>query len=131
MQNIGRIVPTLGQNSSLFLMIKTGMRNSVLKEASQASLKAANNVNNFKVSNKHLKSAGGNYRKFSTDSIDDVNSIVKEGLQSPNAQFLPNSQPNSYKIITDLGRTIGTKGETKIQVIVGVDGKIWTSYPIK
>lgn len=64
-------------------------------------------------------------------SVDDVNNIVKEGLRSSNAQFLPNNQPNSYKVITDLGRSIGTKGETKIQVIVGADGKIWTSYPIK
>jgi RHS repeat-associated protein len=107
------------------------MGNSVLKEASKASFKAADNVHSFKVSNKHLQSAGGNYRKFATDSVDEVNSTVKEGLQSPNAQFLPNNKPNSYKVITDLGRTIGTKGETKLQVIVGADGKIWTAYPIK
>ncbi|WP_445671299.1 hypothetical protein [Paenibacillus sp. FSL R5-0475] len=61
----------------------------------------------------------------------DVNNIVKEGLKYSNAQFLPNNQPNYYKVIMDLGKSIGTKGETKIQVIVGADGKIWTSYPIK
>lgn len=76
-------------------------------------------------------SAGGNYREFATDSVDDVNNMVKEGFKYSNAQFLPNNQPNSYKVIMDLGKSIGTKGETKIQVIVGADGKIWTSYPIK
>ena len=98
-----------------------GMVNSVLKVASNAAFKAAKNINQFKVSNKHLMSAGGRYRKFNTDSIADVNKIIKEALTSKNAQFLPNNQPNSYKIITNLGKKIGTKGESKVQVIVGAD----------
>ena len=45
--------------------------------------------------------------------------MVKEGFKYSNSQFLPNNQPNYYKVIMDLGKSIGTKGETKIQVIVG------------
>lgn len=108
---------------------KTG--GSILKEASESAFKAANGVDSFVVSNKHLSGAGGNWRKFNTSNPNKVNSIVKQALESPNAQFLPNNQPNSYKIITDMGQSIGTKGETKIQVIIGADGKIWTAYPIK
>jgi len=43
----------------------------------------------------------------------------------------PNSVENSYKIITDLGTPIGLNGETKILVILGTDGKVWTAYPVK
>ncbi len=106
-------------------------KGSTLKDASNAAFKAARNIHKFKVSNKHLKSAGGNYRKFATDSKSDVNKIIKAALTSKNARFLPNNQPNSYRVITDLGKKIGTKGETKVQVIIGVDGKIWTAYPVK
>ncbi|KJR44864.1 hypothetical protein UF75_4758 [Desulfosporosinus sp. I2] len=75
--------------------------------------------------------AGGRWQKFVTNSKSQVNKWVEEGLRSGKAQFLPNNQDGSYKIITDLGETIGTRGETKIQTIVGGDGMIWTSYPIK
>jgi len=104
---------------------------SVLREASQAASKAADNVNDFTVSNKHLMDAGRRWQKFNTNSKDLVNQWVEERLRSGDAQFLPNNQEGSYKIITDLGETIGTKGESKIQIIVGGDGKIWTAYPIK
>jgi len=57
--------------------------------------------------------------------------MMRLTIRSENALFLPNNQEVSYKIITDLGKTIGTKGETKVQVIIGVDGKIWTAYPVK
>jgi len=75
--------------------------------------------------------AGGRWQKFVTTDNGQVNTWVQEGLCSVNAKFLPNNQEASYKIITDLGKTIGTKGETKIQVIIGADGKIWTAYPVK
>lgn len=102
-----------------------------LEEASETAFKAADNVDDFIVSNKHLMDAGGRWQKFATDSKSQVNDWIQEGLRSQNAQLLPNNQEGSYKIITDLGRTIGTKGETKIQIILGGDGKIWTAYPIK
>jgi hypothetical protein len=35
---------------------------------------------------------------------------------------------DSFKVSNNIFRVLG---ETKIQVIVGADGKIWTSYPIK
>ncbi|ATW24938.1 hypothetical protein [Candidatus Formimonas warabiya] len=105
--------------------------NSVLKKASEAAYKAADNIDSFTVSNKHLYGAGGNWNKFNTNDANKVNRIIKEALESQNAQFLPNNQPNSFKIEVDLGRSIGAKGETKVRVIIGDDGKIWTAFPIK
>ena len=110
---------------------KMGSNISALKQASKAAYKAANKVKNFSVSNKHLQSAGGRWQKFATDSKGEVNAWIKEALESPHAQFLPNKEPNSYRVITNLSRSIGTKGETKIQVIIGEGGNIWTAYPVK
>jgi hypothetical protein len=50
-------------------------------------------------------------------------------VASPNANFLPNNQPDSVKVMLDLGRSIGSRGETALKVIIGTDGNIWTAYP--
>lgn len=36
-----------------------------------------------------------------------------------------------YKIIIDAGKTIGTKGETLIEIILSDDGGMLSSFPIK
>jgi len=91
-------------------------KNSVLKKASKAAFKAAKKVDDFTVSNKHLMDAGRRWQKFATNNKIQVNVWIKEALYSENAKFIPNNQNGSYKVITDLGKTIGTKGETKIQI---------------
>lgn len=83
-------------------LLSNDLSSSALREASEAAFKAADNVGDFTVSNKHLQSAGGKWNKFTTDSTSEVNALIREGLQSPNAQFLPNNQANSYKVISDL-----------------------------
>ncbi len=100
-----------------------GSNNRILNETSQSAFKAADNVSEFPVSNKHLMDAGGRWQKFDTTDKGQVNTWVQEGLRSENAQILPNNQEKLYKIITDLSKTIETRGETKIQVIIGADGK--------
>lgn len=79
-----------------------------------------------------------NAAKFNVTTVKDARLIVKEALESPKGQFLLNKTPpdgtiieNSYVIITDLGRVIGTKGQTKVKTIIGSDGTIWSTYPIK
>ncbi|MCE5284535.1 MAG: hypothetical protein LLG02_01615, partial [Pelosinus sp.] len=114
-----------------YLKNETGAIGEGLGKAAEAASKAAKNVDEFKISNKHLQDAAGRWQKFNTNSKEEVNELIKEGLESPNAMFLPNNQPNSFKVIVDMGKEIGTKGETKLQVIVGDDGKIWTAYPVK
>jgi hypothetical protein len=65
----------------------------------------------------------------------DINGSVAEGLRSPNASFLPNSgpgaAPESFIVRTDLGRTIGTKGQTVVKIVVSNDGRVITAYPVK
>jgi hypothetical protein len=43
----------------------------------------------------------------------------------------PNNAPGAFHVVVNLGRTIGTKGETAIRVIVDYTGKIWTAFPVK
>lgn len=48
-----------------------------------------------------------------------MQSWVQEALSSPKAQFFQNPQmQDSFKVVTDLGRKIGTRGQTKIMVVV-------------
>ncbi len=41
------------------------------------------------------------------------------------------SEKLSFRFEVNLGKKIGTKGETKIRIVIGYDGKIWTAFPVK
>lgn len=67
-----------------------------------------------------------------TTSKSKVNKWIKEALQSKNLSFTINDNKKlSFVITANLKKKIGTKGETKIKIVIGWDGKIWTAYPIK
>ena len=104
--------------------------NSGIRKASNAAFKAAGKVRKFTVSSKHLSNAGGRYAKFATTKQSQVQSWISQALKSQNATFYPNGS-NSYYIITNMGKTIGTKGERLIKVVFDTAGKIWTAYPMK
>ena len=59
-----------------------------------------------------------------------VQTWVSQALKSKNAVFYPNDS-SSYYIITNMGKTVGTKGETAIKVVFDYAGKIITAYPVK
>jgi len=106
--------------------------NSLLKAASNSAFKAADDVGSIFIKNKHLNIGSGKFSKFNTTDIDNARGIVKNALQSPNAQFLENPNlTNTFRVQTNLGRVVGTKGETSVRVIVGFDGKVITAFPIK
>jgi hypothetical protein len=58
------------------------------------------------------------------------NALLQEALSSPNAKFLPNDA-GSFKVVTDLGRAIGTKGETGVRAIVDFAGDVVTWFPVR
>ncbi|WP_041620431.1 RHS repeat-associated core domain-containing protein [Stanieria cyanosphaera] len=104
---------------------------STLAEASDAANQAADNVDNWTPKNKHLQSTTAKRAaKFNTDDVNDVRDIVQEALRSPDAQFFPNNTDGSVRVVTDLKRPIGTKGQTKVRVIIGNDGEIWNAFPV-
>lgn len=113
--------------------IKKYGKKLIIKTFKKTAIKQAiKKVSKFSVSNKHLSNAGGRYRKFNTTSKSKVNKWIKEALQSKNISFsINNNKKLSFVITANLGKKIGTKGEKKIKIVIGWDGKIWTAYPIK
>ena len=115
---IGKVVSTTGQ-------LIEGLSQSL----SQALAKAAQNAKSFKIPLKHMAGAAGRYAKFAAGVA--PNALIEEALQSPNAVISSNpGSGNSFTVVTDLGKTTGTQGQTAIKAIVGSDGKIWTAYPV-
>ncbi|MBE0367045.1 hypothetical protein [Pseudoalteromonas aurantia] len=108
-----------------------GKTTSALANASKAAYKAADNIAGWVPKNKHLlDSTAKRARKFNSNSLNDVRSIVQEALRSPDTKFMPNPD-GGFRVVTDLGRKIGSKGETSIRIAVGENGKIWTAFPVK
>jgi hypothetical protein len=102
-----------------------------LANASNAAFKAADKISGLIPKDKHLlDSTAKRTAKFNTNSFDDIHSIVAEALRSPNAAFMENDGANSFCVVVDLGRVIGSKGQTSVRVIVGNDGKIWNAFPV-
>ncbi|MBY0434096.1 MAG: hypothetical protein K2U26_08315 [Cyclobacteriaceae bacterium] len=118
--------------TSIFRISRAAKGGSILADASKASFNAADDVGSIFIKNKHLSTATGNYAKFATTEVSTARGWVQQALRSPNARFLPNPQiPNTFQVVTDLGTTIGTKGQTSIRAIVGFDGKVINAFPIK
>ena len=102
---------------------------SAIISASVAANKAIENVNSFLVSEKHLCNTGGRYAKFIDSSMETIRQWIIEALSSPEGLIYPNKN-DSYYIITDMGKEIGTKGEHFLKVVYDNIGKIWTAYPV-
>ncbi len=103
--------------------------NSGIRKASNAASKAANKVKNWKIKNKHLSNAKGNFQKFNSTNKNQIRSWVSDALKSPNAKFYPDG--DDYYILTDMGKKIGSKGETIIKVCFKKNGFIKTAFPVK
>ena len=125
---IGKGIKAVGSAIKATKMAQKGI--GLLQKASNAALKAAQKVGKFSISSKHLARAGGRWAKFASNSKTQINRWIKEALKSKNAMFYPNgSKDGSYYLITDLGRRIGTKGQTSIKVVFDLYGNIWTALP--
>jgi hypothetical protein len=103
-----------------------------LASASEKAFSAADDIDSWTVSSKHLPGAGGNWSKFAVGV--DPNEAVAEALQSPDASFLPNKNPalpGSFIVQADVGIVVGTNGQTAIKVVVSDAGQVITAYPVK
>ncbi|MFH8709320.1 polymorphic toxin-type HINT domain-containing protein [Streptomyces rubrogriseus] len=100
-----------------------------IPSASEAAFKAAENPAGIFVKNKHLSSFEGRYAKFNTADVSEAQSWIAEGLRSRGASFKPNGLDGTFKMEVDMGRTIGTKGQTGIRIIVANDGRVINAFP--
>jgi len=107
---------------------------SLLEDASKISFKAAKrkNIKKWIPKNKHLASSRfKRTAKFATDDIGLVRRWVSEGLRSPGAMFFPNPDfPGSFIVVANARRVIGTKGQSKIRIIVKEDGVVRNAFPV-
>ncbi len=103
---------------------------SALARQSKAAFTAADNIGDWAVKAKHLPSTGGNWAKFERGV--DPRKTVQEALRSNRAIFRPNAAvTDTFRVETNLGRTIGTRGETRVRVVVTEAGRVITAFPIK
>jgi hypothetical protein len=105
---------------------------SGLQEASDAAFQAADDIGSWTPKNKHLLSGVSQSKaRFGTDDVEQVRSLVQEALRSPEAQFQVNPNlPDTFRVVTDLGRSIGVKGQEIIRAVVGFDGKVINAFPV-
>ena len=90
---------------------------------------AAQDAPQFSVSAKRLFGAAGNWAKFAQGV--DARAAIQEAITSPVRILMGNAgRGDSFRVITDLGRTIGSASETGIRTVIGIDGKIWTAFPV-
>ncbi|WP_437685679.1 hypothetical protein [Sorangium sp. So ce176] len=106
---------------------------SILREASEATFRAADDVASWVPKNKHLLGGGSQSKaQFATTNFDEVRGIVQEALRSPNAQFLPSPNlPGTFRVVTNLGRPLGVQGQEAVRVVVGLDGKVINAFPVR
>nr|WP_307850175.1 RHS repeat-associated core domain-containing protein [Saccharopolyspora sp. HNM0986] len=103
-----------------------------LEQASSLAFKAAEKPHEIFIKNKHLSDFGGRYRKFDTTDPQVAQQWVADGLKTPDAIFKPNQgDPDSFQVFADLGRSIGTKGESTVKILVNSDGEVFNAFPVK
>jgi RHS repeat-associated protein len=101
---------------------------SVLARASEAALRAAGRADEFALGTKHAAGAGGRWAKFAEGV--DPNAALRDALSAPGARILPNDA-NSFRVVTDLGRTVGSRGETEVRAVVDFEGHVVTWFPVR
>ncbi|HKS33163.1 MAG TPA: hemagglutinin repeat-containing protein, partial [Enterobacteriaceae bacterium] len=117
--------------SSREQVVKNGSWDAIDNASKTAFNSAKNDVANWTPKDKHMTgTSASRSAQFNTNNAEEIRTLVKDALNSPNALFLPNNQPGSFRVVVDFGKPIGTKGQTSVRVIVGEDGKIWNAFPV-
>lgn len=100
--------------------------------------KALNNfdINSSYVKPKHLSSSGGKGAKFLGDTKEAAEVILKDAMSNGKVQSIADNGltkmgQQSYQIVIDAGKEVGTKGETLIKIVISEDGGMLSAYPVK
>ncbi len=78
---------------------------------------------------KHL-SGGSGQTTFQASTLDELTSLTDEALSVANDSNVT-MQGEWKRVDVDMGRVIGTNGETSIRIIIDENGIIRTTYPLK
>ncbi len=94
------------------------------------------NVENAYVKPKHLSTTAGNGAKFVGNTKAEAEAILKDAIKKGDITSITDNGltakgNQSYEIIIAAGKTIGTKGENLIKIVISDDGGMLSAYPIK
>lgn len=92
-------------------------------------INAYKSLDTYNVKGKHLSSGSGNWSKFNTTSQADLRELGREVLRNSPMSSLISNSADSYAAIYDLGRVIGTAGQTSVRLVFSTTGKIITFFP--
>lgn len=92
------------------------------------------NIDGFMIKNKHLSSSGGNWNKFNIPTEIEAKTLVKKIINDGKIVSIKDNGfgsagQQSYKIIIDAGKSIGTNGESLVRIIIDDLGNVWTIFP--
>lgn len=75
-----------------------------------------------------MKNTTGKYREFATTDRNVIRKWVSQGLKSSNAVFYLDK--NSYYVLVNMGKVIGTKVEKIIKICFTSGGFIKSAFPV-
>ena len=112
-----------------------------LEIADDISKQGQNAFNNFDINSayvkpKHLSASGGNGAKFLGETKEIAEVILKDAISKGTVQSIADNGltkmgQQSYQIVINAGKKIGTKGETLIKIVISEDGGMLSAYPVK
>ncbi len=85
---------------------------------------------------KHLATSGGNGAKFLGETKEAAEVILQDAMKNGTVKSVADNGltkmgKQSYQIIIDAGKEVGTKGETLIKIVISEDGGMLSAYPVK
>ncbi len=127
-----KIVARYGPKTLMRFRSIFGLSTSFMGSAIQSSIsKAISNVWRFNIKPKHLYSSTNSWNKFNTNNMNTIRKWVVNGLKSKSFREISLNSSDSYYVIINAGKTVGTRGERYIKVVFTTVGKIITIYPVK
>ncbi len=129
------LIDVYGNNGSATIECNPSGKSETAFEAGKKTFDNFN-IDDAYVKPKHLSTTGGNGQKFIGGSKIEAESILKEALSNGEIisvadNGLTKVGNQSYEIIIDARKTIGTRGEHLIQIILSEDGGMLSAYPVK
>ena len=94
------------------------------------------NIDNAYVKPKHLSTTKGKGQKFLGKNKLEAETILKDTLKKGEIisvlddEITPHGN-SKYEILIDAGKEIGTRGETKVKIVLFDDGGMLSAYPYK
>ena len=94
------------------------------------------NVDDAYVKPKHLSTTSGNARQFLGATKVDAEIILKDAMNNGTITSIVDDGVSAmgnqkYKINIETGKTIGTRGESLIEIILSEDGGMLSAFPIQ